>query len=394
MTQTDIDPHIMLAALREAGPVHEIPFPPTETGTAWLITRYAEARRALNDPRLAKGPLQDSPLQAANPLPPETLRAISRHMLDADPPDHTRLRRLVSAAFTARRIEGLRPRIRAISDELIGALAGRDRADLIDDFAFPLPFQVICELIGVPQVDRTSFRAWSNVIVAGDAAPGEEESHAITSMVAYVRELVERRRAEPDDALMSGLIRASDAGDRLDRDELTSLVFLLLIAGHETTVNLIGNAMYLLLGRPEQAAALRADPALIPGAVDEFLRYESPVKVSTLRIATDPVTIAGTTIPAGAVVMISLMAANRDDSVFPEADELQPTRADAQQHLAFGHGVHYCLGAPLAKLEGEIAIGALLAHFPGMRAALPLSELEWRPGMLLRGLRHLPVHLR
>ncbi len=385
----------MLAALREAGPVHEIPFPPTET--AWLITRYDEARRALNDPRLAKGPLRTALRAGPGALPAQTLDAIGSHMLNTDPPDHTRLRRLVSAAFTARRIEGLRSRVRAISDELIDELATKDQADLIDDYAFPLPFTVICELIGVPEVDRASFRAWSNVLVSGDASRGEsradEERHAATSMIAYVRELVERRRAEPDDALMSGLVQTTDAGDQLTEDELTSLVFLLLVAGHETTVNLIGNGMYLLLSQTDRADALRADPGLIPAAVEEILRYESPVKTSTLRITTEPVTIGEVTIPAGKIVMISLMAANRDPEAFPDADTLEWER-EGRQHLAFGHGLHYCLGAPLAKLEGEIAIGSLLDRFPAMRPAKALSELEWRPGLLLRGLQHLPVVLR
>jgi cytochrome P450 len=314
------------------------------------------------------------------------------HMLNADPPDHTRLRRLVSAAFTARRMEGLRDRVQEITDELLDAMALKETADVIDDFAFPLPFLVICELIGVPADDRETFRTWSNTIMAGVAASGPETVEAITAMTAYVKDLVELRRSEPDDALLSGLIEASDTEDRLTGDELTSLVFLLLIAGHETTVNLIGNAIYLLLDRPAEAAALRADESLLPRAIEEVLRYESPVKTATFRMSTEDVQVGDVTIPAGSLVLISLLSAHRDGATFPDPDEFRLDRDEAQ-HVAFGYGVHYCIGAPLARIEGQIAIGSLLRRFPAMSPAVPLAELGWRPGILLRGLDHLPVQL-
>lgn len=380
----------MFAAMRDAGPVREIQLGPG--AKVWLITGYEDGRKALSDPKLAKSLLRQSLLfDSSGAVPEHVQRVMSKHLLSADPPDHTRLRRLVSAEFTPRRVEDLRPRVREISDSLIESFNG-DPVDLIDAYAFPLPFQVICELLGVPEIDRESFRGWSNTIAAGMAAMSEQTVAAATNLAAYVGDLVERRRSEPDSALLSALIQQSEASDRLSRDELTSLVFLLLIAGHETTVNLIGNAMYLLLERPSLATALRSDPSLLPSAVEEFLRYESPVKMSTIRVTTEPLTVGDVTIPAGEPVLISLMGANRDPHAFADPDELDVSRKDGQ-HLAFGHGPHFCLGAPLARMEGEIAIGSLLARFPRMRLAVPADELEWRPGMLLRGLAHLPVHL-
>jgi len=393
MTSTVDDtasPHETLAALRAAAPAHQIPIGPTAVG--WLITRYADVKRALNDPRLSKQALTQTRPGGA-PFPVEVRRAMSEHMLNFDPPEHTRLRRLVSASFTARRVESLRPRISQLTDSLLDSLDGRDRVDLIDDFAFPLPFTVICELIGVPEIDREAFRGWSNTMVAGPAAPPDQMYQAVAATAEYVADLIGRKRAEPDDALLSSLIQASDAGEGLTSDELSSLIFLLLLAGHETTVNLIGNAVYVLLQRPAWAASLRDDPSLVPGAIEEILRYESPVKSSTLRLTTEPVTYGDITIPAGEVVIISLLSANRDGDAFTAADEFDPARSDAGGHVAFGHGIHYCLGAPLARLEGQIAVSTLLRRFPEMRAAVALDQLEWRPGLLMHGVTHLPVTL-
>ena len=374
------DPHPVYARWRQEAPVARVRLP---TGvTAWLVTRYDEARQALSDPRLSKAiPLGPG----ANPL----MAAISRHMLSADPPDHTRLRRLVSSAFTARRIEALRPRIEQITDELLAAMAGRDRVDLIDAFAFPLPIQVICELLGVPAADRESFRAWTTVIVGGTSATAEGAG-ALRAMAAYIGELIDERRARPGDDLLSGLIGVRDAGDRLSSDELSSMVFLLLIAGHETTVNLIGNGVHLLLAERERWDRVRAEPGLLPSAIEEFLRYEGPVETSTYRHAVEDLEIGGTAVRAGESVLVSLLGADRDGSRFPEADELRLDRAQ-NPHLAFGHGIHYCLGAPLARLEGEIAFGRLLARFPELRPAGPAPAVTWRPGYLIRGLVELPV---
>ncbi|MEU7825156.1 cytochrome P450 [Catellatospora sp. NPDC049133] len=381
-------PHPVYARLREEAPAHEFAVAPNFN--AWLITRHDDARRALNDPRLSKN-VSGAPIRTSGGWPVELRAAMDSHMLSNDPPAHTRLRRIVSSAFTARRIADLRPDVQRISDELLDGFAGRDEVDLIGEYAFPLPLAVICELLGVPMDDRDSFRAWSNTIIASALAQGDALA-AATAMNDYVRELVERKRAQPDQALLSALVTAADDGERLTEDELTSLVFLLLLAGHETTVNLIGNGVYLLLSHPEELARLRADRKLLSPAIEEFLRYESPVKTATLRIATEPVEFGGVTVPAGAVVMVSLLSANHDPQAFADPERFDPARTD-NQHLAFGHGIHYCLGAPLARLEGEIAFNGLLDRFPKLRATRPLDELIWRPGALLRGLDRLPVML-
>lgn len=344
---------------------------------AWLVTRYEDAKRALSDPRLSKQ------------YPVVGIAAVSRHMLAADPPDHTRLRRLVSAAFTARRVEGLRPRIEEITAGLLDDMAGRDEVDLIDAFAFPLPIQVICELLGVPSADRDAFRAWTNVIVGGPR-PGVDHGGAVGALVAYIQDLLMERRRDGGDDLLAALLEVRDAEDRLSEDELTSMVFLLLIAGHETTVNLIGNGAWLLLSRRERWERLRADPSLLPAAVEEMLRYEAPVETATFRIAATDLTIGDQHIAAGEQVVVGLLAANRDDR-FADPDEMVLDR-DNNPHLAFGHGIHYCLGAPLARLEGAVAFARLIERFPGLRLA-PDVHPEWRPGLLLRGLQQLPVRL-
>jgi cytochrome P450 len=378
------DAHPIYADWRRTGPVRRARLP--SGMDAWLVTRYEDGRRALADPRLSKAV---RPVSADNALPDDIGAAVSRHMLAADPPDHTRLRRLVSAAFTNRRIEELRPRIEQISDDLLAAIDGRERFDLIDAFAFPLPIQVICELLGVPEGDRDEFRTWSNIIVGG--TPYRERiPAAMAAMVGYIRGLIAERRAHGGDDLLSGLIRVRDDEDRLSEAELSSMVFLLLIAGHETTVNLIGNGTALLLREPGRWERLRADPTLLPSAIEEFLRYEGPVENATFRVATEDLEIGGQRIGAGEPVLVVLQSANRDEDRFPDAGELQLDRSQ-NPHLAFGHGIHYCLGAPLARLEAQIAFTKLLAAFPRLRLAVPPGDLHWRPGLLLRGLRELPV---
>ncbi|MDI6101912.1 cytochrome P450 [Actinoplanes sp. NEAU-A12] len=378
------DPHPVYAQMRRTGPVRRVRLP--NGMHAWLVTRYDDARRALADPRLSKSLLA---VGGASGGQLNLIAPISRHMLAVDPPDHTRLRRLVSAAFTARRIEALRPRIEEITTELLDALDGRDEVDLIDTFAFPLPIQVICELLGVPAADRDAFREWSNDIVAGSLA-GERLASSIQAMVGYIGSLIADRAEHGGDDLLSGLVQVRDEGDRLSGEELSSMVFLLLIAGHETTVNLIGNGTWLLLADRERWERLRADRALLPSAIEEFLRYEGPVETSTFRIATESLEIDGVTIAAGDPVVVVLLSANRDEDRFPAAGEVHLDRPH-NTHLAFGHGIHYCLGAPLARLEAQIAFTALLDRFPGLRLATSSDELAWRPGILLRGLRELPV---
>ncbi len=316
---------------------------------------------------------------------------MNSHMLNMDPPDHTRLRRLISTAFTRRRMEQMRPRIQQITGELLDAMSDRDEVDLLEALSTPLPIRVLTEMLGVPDEKADAFRGWTMTLTAS-ALPLDKLDAAATEMLHYTRSLLELKRREPRADLLSALVAVRDGADRLTEHELTSMVFLLLIAGQETTVNLIGNAVLALLASPRQLARLRADADLMPSGIEELLRYDSPVQVA-LRFATEPVTLAGVTIPAGSVVLVSLLAANRDAARFDDPDRLDLARAYNPQ-LAFGHGIHHCLGAPLARLEGSIAIGALLNRFPALRLAVPVEELSWRVSMVMHGLARLPVRLR
>jgi cytochrome P450 len=314
-------------------------------------------------------------------------------MLDTDPPDHTRLRALVSKAFTPRLVEGMRGRIQAIADALLDALEDKGDIDLIDEYAFPLPVTVIAELLGVPVEDRDKFRQWSDAAVSGNATKEYIEKILIPHMQAftnYLRAMFEEKRRNPEDDLISALVRAEEAGDRLSEDELLGMVFLLLIAGHETTVNLIGNGVLALLEHPDQLQKLRNDPSFIKLAVEELLRYDGPVETSTERFAREDVAISKTKIPKGEMVLVVLAAADRDPERFPYPDTLDITRTD-NKHLAFGKGIHHCLGASLARMEGQIAVGTLLRRMPNLRLKAPPKSLVWRPGLVLRGLKALPV---
>ncbi|WP_433089597.1 cytochrome P450 family protein [Dactylosporangium sp. CA-052675] len=380
------NPHPVYARLRQEAPVHPVMLP--NGFEVWLVTRYADCKAALTDPRLSK---RQGAGDNARQLRTSTSTPLTKHLLAYDPPDHTRLRRLVSKAFTARRIEELRPRVEELSAALIEALRGRDDAELVEDYAVHLPIQVICELLGVPIEDQADFRRWTSVLVSASAGgPGVPEAAA--AFLEYLLGLIERKRAAPAGDLLSALIATRDEGDRLNEDELTSMAFLLLLAGHETTMNLISNGMHTLLTHPEAHRRLREDPSLVPAAVEEFLRLESPVETATTRTATEPVTYGGVTIPAGSMVAISLLAADRDPERFREPGEFVLDRGD-NQHLAFGHGIHYCLGAPLARLEAQIAFTDLLAAFPGMRLAVAPQEVVWRTGILIHGPAALPVTL-
>ncbi|MFG3497011.1 cytochrome P450 [Streptomyces sp. NPDC047928] len=377
------DPYPSYAKLRESGPVHEVRG--AEGDAFWLIVGYAEARAALADARLSKSPstLGLTMLDEA---------VIGPNLLVLDPPDHTRLRKLVAREFTARRVEALRPRIRRVTDDLIDAMAPAGRADLVDALAFPLPITVICELLGVPVADRDAFRAWSTEIVAPTGA--EAERDAVYGLAAYLDGLIEDKRcAGPADDLLSALLRTrAEDGDRLSAAELRAMAYLLLIAGHETTVNLISNGVRALLTHPDQLAALRADFGLLDGAVEEMLRYDGPVETSTFRFTREPVAVGDTVIPAGSAVLVGTGAADHDPARFPDPERFD-IRRDTGGHLAFGHGLHFCLGAPLARLEGRIAIRAVLERFPALALDHDPGEgpLAWLPGLLMRGTRRLPV---
>jgi cytochrome P450 len=318
-------------------------------------------------------------------------------MLSVDGTEHARLRRLVGAAFTARRVAALAPRIQQIADGLLDAMdaavEGAEPVELIGAFAAPLPMSVICELIGVPEEDRADYRRWSEILIAGGFADPGTYATVVKEEVEYARALVERKRREPADDLLSALVAVRDSGDLLTDDELTSMMFLLTVAGHETTVNLIGNGVLALATHPEQAARLRAEPALMASAVEELLRYEGPVQVPFPLLATATVEIGGVEIAAGDIVVPALLSANRDPGHTPDPDTLDLGRSP-NSHVAFGHGIHHCLGAPLARLEGRIALTALLERYPDLRLATPPDDLTWRPNVIIHGLTALTVRLR
>jgi cytochrome P450 len=383
--------HTAYATLAARGPVQQVRLPNGATG--WLATGYEAVRAALTHPDIRKGGPSVAPY--AEELPPGIAAAINHHMLAMDPPDHTRLRKLVSAAFTRRRMDALAPSIQQLTDDLLARLADQDEVDLITRFAYPLPITVICRLLGVPDADHHLFREWTApLVVGGNMAGIEAYSAAAAALVAYMRELLAEKRRQPADDLLSALVAVRDGGDRLTEDELISMVNLLLLAGHETTVNLIGNGALALLTHPDQLALLRSEPERLPAAVEELLRFDGPVQSAIPAVATETVQIADVTVPAGAPVVVALLAANRDPDRYAQPDRLDITRPEALGHLAFGHGVHHCLGAPLARLEGRIALGSLIARFPRLRLAVPATEITRTAGFLMNGLAALPVTLR
>lgn len=380
------DPYSVFTALRTRGPVHHARFPTGDE--SWLVVGHEEVRAAFADPRLRNDVRHSADFED------DGLYSVGRNMLQADPPDHTRLRTLVAREFTGRRVQALRPRIQEAAGGLLDAVAADGRADLVSAFAYPLPLAIICELLGVPEADRAAFREWSMKVVALDDA--EQSARASQEMAVYLAGLAEEKRRLPDAAesdLLHALVRSHD-GDRADRltpEELLGMAFLLLVAGHETTVNLIGNAVHLLLSHPEQLSALRADSELLKGAVEEALRLESPAPAGTYRYAAEPIDLGGVRIPAGARVVLSIAAANRDPARFPDPERFDVRRDPAvtRAHLAFGHGLHHCLGAPLARLEATVALRVLLDRFPRL-AFDGDGTPQWRTS-LMRSLRELKV---
>ncbi|MCH0539684.1 cytochrome P450 [Streptomyces sp. MUM 203J] len=381
------DPHAAYAHLRAAGPVHRVTGP--DGLPVWIVTRYDDVRRLLADPRLSLDKTHRLPGNYRGfSLPP----ALDANLLNMDPPDHTRIRRLVSKAFTPGRVERLRPGVQALADRLLDDLADRGRADLVADYAAPLPITVICDLLGVPHDSRPDFRAWTDALVAPDPDDPGAAGQAVAAMLAYFPRLVSDKRRRPGDDLLTDLIDVRDDGDRLTEDELTSLAFLILFAGYENTVQLIGTAVLALLDHPEQRDALVADPGRIDDAVEEFARYDGPALLAIRRFPVEDLTIGGVTVPAGETVMLSPASANRDPDRFPDPDRLDLDRRDSA-HLALGHGIHYCVGAPLARLETGIAVGTLLRRFPALELDVPRDRLRWRPSIRARGLVSLPVRL-
>ncbi|MFD7547155.1 cytochrome P450 [Streptomyces sp. NPDC059816] len=396
------DPYPAYAWLREHAPVHRTRLP---SGVeAWLVTRYVDARQALADARLSKNPAHhDEPEHAKGKtgIPGERKAELMTHLLNIDPPDHTRLRRLVSKAFTPRRVAAFAPRVQQLTDRLIDGFAERGEADLIHEFAFPLPIYAICDLLGVPAEDQDDFRDWAGMMIRHGGGPRGGVARSVKKMRGYLVELIHRKRETlgeaGDDDLISGLIRASDHGEHLTEGEAAAMAFILLFAGFETTVNLIGNGTFALLTHPEQRALLQRSLAeegegspLLDTAVEELLRFDGPVEMATWRFATEPLRLGGRDIERGDPVLVVLAAADRDPARFDRPDTLDLTRRD-NPHLGYGHGIHYCLGAPLARLEGRAALVTLLRRLPDLQLAAAPEELRWRGGLIMRGLRTLPV---
>jgi cytochrome P450 PksS len=313
-------------------------------------------------------------------------------MLDLDPPDHTRLRALVQKVFTPRLVEQMRPRIQSLADGLLDGIGDRRHFDLIRDYALPIPTTVIAEMLGVPRNDQRRFHRWSQAMVSANSSAAGMLLiiPKAWAFMRFIRRLIRSKRVAPSDDLLSDLVEIAEAGDQLSEDELVAMSFLLLVAGHETTVNLIGNGFLALFENPDQLERLRTDPGLIKPAVEELLRYGSPLETATERFAREDVEIAGVTIPRGSQVFAVIASANRDERQFPNPDQLDIAR-DPNRHLSFGLGPHFCLGASLARLEGEIAIGTLIRRFADLHLRVPRTSLRWRPGLVLRGLKSLPI---
>ncbi|MEJ1198179.1 MULTISPECIES: cytochrome P450 family protein [unclassified Streptomyces] len=370
-----------LAALRARGAVHRVFVP--GSGESWLVVTRDAARAALTDPRLRND------IRHSATWHTDGGHAIGRNMLQSDPPQHTRLRRLVAGHFTAGRIAALRPRVERVADDLLAALERQGTADLVARYALPLPVTVICDLLGVPESDREGFHTWSNELVMPTSP--EAAASAAGALTGYLTELTGDKRRTPDDTLLGDLVAAADGG-ALTAEELLGTAFLILVAGHETTVNLISATVHSLLTHPDQLARLRAEPELTERAVEESLRYNSPVHATAFRFAAEPLELAGTRIGAGDSVLVSLAAASRDPGHFPDPDRFDIGRR-ARGHLGFGHGLHHCLGAPLARVEAAVAVRLLLARHPALALAADPATLTWRTSTLLRGLAELPVRL-
>jgi len=403
-------PYELYARLREDGPPREIIMP--HGVKVWMVTRYDDVRAILTDQRISKDGRRVNEMFArhsgASEVPGPTYdNELCAHMLNSDPPRHERLRRLVGKAFTVRRVELLRPRVSQIVDELLDRMAGRPVVDLVAEYATPLPITVITELLGVPVEDREDFRLWSTTLI-GSHHSAEEVEAATAAVIGYAERLIAAKRSAPaEDSpskdlpredlpredLLSAMVQAVDGGDRLTDGELVAMVFLLVAAGHETTMCTLGNAFHSLLRNPDQLALLRARPELLTStAFDELARYDSGVSLATFRFTTEELSVGGVTIPAGEIVVAAIGSAGRDGKHHPDADQLDLCR-QVNGSLAFGLGLHYCVGAQLARLEVELAVGRLLARYPTVRLAVPPEELAWKSSNLMHGLAALPVLL-
>jgi cytochrome P450 len=373
------------AYLREHEPVTRVQMPYGEE--SWLVTRHADARTVMSDPRFSRTEVLDRD-------PPR----VAEHTNDGgiiamDPPDHTRLRRLVTKAFTVRRVDALRARTELIANELVdGMMKAEQPVDLVDEFAVPLPVTVICELLGVPYEDRDGFRAWSDALLSTSSLTPQQVMESTGQFLNYMAALVERRRAEPTEDLLGALVRTYDEGDQLADEELIGLAVALLVAGHETTASQLPNFVYTLQTHPDLLDLLKTRPDLIPGAVEELMRWVPLFAAATFpRYATADVELSGgVVVRAGDPVLVATASANRDERVFADPERIDFTR-QPNPHIGFGHGVHHCLGAPLARMELQVALATLLERLPQLRFGVPEDEIVWKKGMLMRGPRSLPV---
>lgn len=384
------NPYPSFQLLRENQPLMKTPL------GFWVASRYADVQMILKDRRFGKGFEERMKMRNGDDVFDNPVYANMRTwMLVQDPPDHSRLRGLVSKAFTARRIEGLRPQIQALVDELLDRVAPRGRMDFIKEFAYPLPVNVICDMLGIPPEDRAHFEFGSKIsgrLIDPTPVSGEELAEigaGFARQEAYFRDLFARRRADPQDDLTTVLVQAEEAGERLTEAELVGNVILLFGAGHETTVNLLGNGLLALLQNPDEYAKLRANPDLVPGAIEEMLRFDSSVQM-TGRTAMEDVEVNGVTIPKGEHVINLLGSANRDGDEFADPESFRVDRKDVRP-TSFGGGIHFCLGAQLARVEADVAFRSLLARLPDLRLEKAENDPDWRPTFTLRGLTNLPV---
>ena len=387
------DPFTTFAQMRAETPIYGHVTP--DGDTIWYISRYEDVLTVLrDDDNFCKDPRNAGVSRGSASASRRTVahQLINENMLFSDPPDHTRLRALVSQAFTPQRVEQLSGFVESVANQLIASFRDEGRVELMAAYALPLPVFVISQLLGIPDGDREAVALWSQAIIS----PGSRNLNykarkdRVKALTHYLRHMFALRLAQPQDDLISALVHAEQSGDRLSEAELSSMVALLLVTGHETTVNLIGNGTLALLQHPEQLAQLRVDSALWDSAIEELLRYDGPVETSTSRWARRDIVLRGREIRRGDLVRVVLTSANRDERQFEHPDELQVTRAE-KKHLAFGYGIHYCLGAPLARLEGKTALKLLFESLPGLQLYAPIDRLRWRSGVLFRGLERLDL---
>ncbi|MBF6541487.1 cytochrome P450 family protein [Nocardia brasiliensis] len=386
------DPQGAYGALRARGPVNRVVFPDGSTG--WLITGHAEAKAAFGHPGISKrlGSAGARAALEANNAGHQLQAGPFEHMLVFyDPPEHTRLRSLLTKAFSTRAVRGLAPRVTELADYLLGEIATLGEVvDLLDSYAVPLSMSVICELLGVPDTDRARFQSWSTVIVSSEHA-ARDRMTAAAEFVAYIDHLIAARTTEPGPDLLSELIAAGADDERLTPRELRSMVLVLLVAGFETTANLIGNAAVILLSNNDTRQQMRSDATRIPAFIEEVLRFRSPTSETTFRYTTTPITLGGIEIAAGDLIVVSVAGAGRDSRRFADPHQFDIDRPNNTEHLAFGHGIHFCVGAPLARMQGCIGLTQLLARYPDLALA---DEPTWRTSFAIRGLTALPVRLR